>query len=490
MARRYDRIGAAFRAVYDRAAARAPRPPVFSDLQAAAEVAPASRPVLERPLAALLIAGLVVVVVGAAAFILTGDSEEDQPPAAGTTLPTDEPTPTGEQPPVTGDGTTVAPATTEAPLLLRSAPWSSDPLPASDVDPILQAAWEGSGNRGWCSLLAPVSLGPEGEEATAREANFGTDAWAVAWDRPAGPGMLGNSSQCGDCGRSAFGIAGVGPPPAGGDLSAWPNVVEWADGSVGGYGPGDQGATDEPPLGHRHLGEIAVVGQACPYQVWSNLGEDHLTFLVAQMRFVEGHQSDPVEVRVPGGAHEVVIDGGDPPWAQPSVPASGVSTVLVNEWRGSAAATPLVVIEGVAEELPEARIRSANLGAWGVAWDNPAGPGHDSSNNPCAQCGRGVIGLSGVGGSATSGHEGPAHHGRIDWNDGSFAVYDLYLGSNGLPVELMTYTDPETGEEVSDGWQALVEIEGTDSTFTVWSHLGEDHLIDLLTRMRFVDIAP
>ena len=95
-----------------------------------------------------------------------------------------------------------------------------------------------------------------------------------------------------------------------------------------------------------------------------------------------------------------------------------------------------------------------------------------------------------MGGSSSSGYEGPAHHGRIDWNDGSFALYDLYLGSNGLPVELITYTDPETGEEVSDGWQAQVEIAGTDSTYTVWSHLGEDHLIDLLTRMRFVEIAP
>lgn len=488
MARRYDRVGAAFRAVYDRAVSRAPRPPTFGDLQAQAAMAPASRQLLERPLAALLVAGLVVVVVGAAAFILTGEPGEE--PAVASTVPVETTAGNDDQPAPTTATTTISPTTTEGPLLLRSAPWSSEPLSASEVDEVLRMVWTQADNNLWCSLLAPASTGPEGEDATTRAANFGSDSWAVAWDLLDGPGMQGDSSQCGNCGRSAFGIAGVGLVPSGHDFSQRQHVISWADGSTAGYGPGQPASEDEPALGHRYSGEIAVVGQACLYQVWSNLGEDHLQFLLAQLRFVEGHQADPIEVRAPGDPPAVLIDAGDAPWEQSPLAANAVPSLLVTAWRDSKAATPLVAIEGVAEELPDARIRTANFGAWGVAWNNPDGPGHDSSNNPCNNCGRGVIGLSGVSASAVSEYTGPARYGRVEWNDGSFASYDLYLGSQGLPPDLVVYTDAATGEEVPDGWLAQVEIVGTDSTYSVWSHLGEDHLIDLLTRLRFVEVAP
>ncbi len=74
---------------------------------------------------------------------------------------------------------------------------------------MLLDAWSGSANRGYCSLLAPASLGPEGSEATPRVAGFTPELdWSVAWDNPAGPGMTGSSELCEDCGRSAFGILG------------------------------------------------------------------------------------------------------------------------------------------------------------------------------------------------------------------------------------------------------------------------------------------
>jgi hypothetical protein len=103
-----------------------------------------------------------------------------------------------------------------------------------------------------------------GAGATPRAATF-SGGWAVAYDLPAI--------------RSAFGVAGTGATIEGHIYDQWPNRIEWADGSFAEYGL--EGGT-----GPNHLAYLRIAGQRCLYNVWSRLGQEHLEFLLEQLRFV------------------------------------------------------------------------------------------------------------------------------------------------------------------------------------------------------------
>lgn len=338
--------------------------------------------------------------------------------------------------------------------------------------------WRVAENRLWCSALAPTDLGLEGAQAVPRAANFG-GGWAVAWDNPDGPGSTAASQYCPDCGRSAFGIAGVGSVVEPTTAIRMPTILEWSDGSKAGY-VGEGFDPSNPKL----LGEIAISGQGCMYQVWSHLGAAHLEQFINSLRFVEGLKAEQLTLR---GRHAPpqVIDGGSAPWLGSSLSAEDVPDLLLDEWEKARAVQdiPLVAFSDLGEGLDDARIRTANLGSYGVAWDNPSGPGHDGFNQPCLDCGRGVIGLG-------------AHHGddsfggypyRVEWDDGSYAEYGRRLADNRLPWDRIIFNDPATGDPAQDALLARVVIAGSNATITVWSHLGEEHLLQLLESLRFVD---
>ena len=164
---------------------------------------------------------------------------------------------------------------------LPPAPWTEQPLDPETVEPLLLDAWHEAANHQECPLLSPVTLGPEGETATARRAGFEPDLeWFVAWDNPEGPGMTGNSGACEDCGRSAFGIHGS---------SSIADAAEpqWDDGSSVTVHTQDFVAYEDGH--HRELAVISVTGHPCSYEVWSSLGEDHLSWFVDQLRYVIDH---------------------------------------------------------------------------------------------------------------------------------------------------------------------------------------------------------
>ena len=354
---------------------------------------------------------------------ITPSTDDPSTEVVSTTVSVASPTLVEETEPETAAGT-------PAPVL-GDAPWAGAPLSQADVPEVLAEQWKIAENRLWCSALAPADLGPQGTQAVPRAANFG-GGWGVAWDNPDGPGSTGASEYCLDCGRSAFGVAGVGGVVGEDTATRMPNVLEWSDGSKAGY-------TGEglDPTNPKLLGEIAVAGQGCMYQVWSHLGAAHLEQFINSLRFVVGLQ-----------------------------------------------AIPLIAFADLGEGVGDARIRIANLGNWGVAWDNPSGPGHDGFNQPCLDCGRGAIGLGaryGVGDNV----RGYPH--RIEWDDGSFAEYGWRLGDNSLPEDRIIFNDPETGEPTVPAREARLVIAGTDAEFIVWSHLGEDHLLHLLNSLRFVD---
>ena len=368
-------------------------------------------------------------------------------------------------------------------LDLPLAPWSGGTLTPADVDLLLLDAWSEAANRGYCSLLAPASLGPEGENAVPRRAGFTPDEdWHVAWDNADGPGMTGDSEGCDDCGRSAFGVHGTTLLNDG--ISA-----RWSDGSGMEVLPSDfQVYTD----GHqRVLANLVVTGQPCLYQVWSSLGEEHLVWFVNQLRFVESYYSEPFEPRRIGEA--TVIGLGDPPWEAPPLQEAEVDPLLLQRWEEASdrgGQCPLLALSDLGPGNGEAEIRTARFGGWGVAWDNPDGPGHDGTNEPCSDCGRGVVGLSGGRGSPDTIPQGRPF--RAEWEDSSYAVYG-YEGNlyNQLPLDRIDMRDQVTGELTTPPLHAWIQIaDQPDCLYQIWTHLGEDHLHYLFAQLRYVTGYP
>ena len=232
------------------------------------------------------------------------------------------------------------------------------------------------------------------------------------------------------------------------------------------------------------LADIVVPGEGCFYQAWSALGRDHLEGLIAQLRKVEGLRAPTVTPRT--DADTKIIDGGDPPWDAPAVAAADLVAVAFDRSLDGQT-VPVMAFADVGVALASATVRPAAIGNWGAAWDHPTGLGHDAGNYPCANCGRGVIGIGGFGPYEPDG-PGPWARpalAKITWDDGSQAVITWRIGDLRLPESQVVFPDPETGELVPDGVQAMVYIPNA-GTYQVWSHLGYDHLLSLLEAMRFV----
>jgi hypothetical protein len=322
---------------------------------------------------------------------------------------------------------------------------------------VLIEAWNEADNQTWCSALAPGGF--DVGEATARPAEF-SGGWAVAWDLP-------------DL-RSAFGVAGVGLPVFDDIGVRHRNQVTFDDGSVLGW---DGEGFD--PSNPRLLGEFAIPGQGCAYQVWSELGPEHLIAFVRSLRFVDGLQAEPIQLRT--GVE--IIDGGVAPWSADSIPLDAVPALLSEAWAASGTAAPLLASADLGPELAGAVVRPADFAQWGVTWDLPGGPGHDSLNVPCLDCGRGVIGIGGGSGSG----EPLGMPVRIEWDDGSFAEIGYRVAYQKLPPDRPQFRDTATGEPVPDGLQATITIPAVDGRYVVWSHLGFEHLLELIDRLRLVD---
>jgi hypothetical protein len=131
------------------------------------------------------------------------------------------------------------------------------------VPAVYRTEWQNAANRSVCALVAFADTGEAARGAVPRRANF-SGGWAVAWDLPGQ--------------RSAFGIAGTGTTWTS-DTHQWPDRIVWTDGSRATWGL--EGGT-----GPSHLAYVSVAGQGCLYNVWSSLGEDHLRYLLGELRFV------------------------------------------------------------------------------------------------------------------------------------------------------------------------------------------------------------
>lgn len=124
----------------------------------------------------------------------------------------------------------------------------------------------------------------------------------------------------------------------------------------------------------------------------------------------------------------------------------------------------MLAFADLGDEADDAVPRHAtNVGDMLVAWDRPAGPGHDRDGYPCDDCGRGAIGLG------TFLRWAPeASASTHEWADGSFAVM----------------------EEGFYGTEVRIQPAGFSCSYWVWSHLGPHHAEYLLTQLRRVEGHP
>jgi hypothetical protein len=108
--------------------------------------------------------------------------------------------------------------------------------------------------------------------------------------------MAADGTFCENCGRSAVGVAGTGIAADESTIRSWPNVIEYSDGSLVGYGIegsiGGEVVVDDPFTGSgdspTQLAYISIPGQDCLYNVWSRRSESELLDVIDRLRLVEG----------------------------------------------------------------------------------------------------------------------------------------------------------------------------------------------------------
>ena len=161
------------------------------------------------------------------------------------------------------------------------APWTGPKLAATDA-PAVVAEWKKAKNRKTCAALAFAEAGDQTTGARGRKASF-VGGWAVAWDKKGLPGTDGRGYPCPTCGRSVYGVAGTGGVAADAPLENFPFQMKFSDGARAGYGP-----QSEPANKGSHLAFLVIPGQACLYNIWSELGQEHIELLLKNLRRVAG----------------------------------------------------------------------------------------------------------------------------------------------------------------------------------------------------------
>ena len=357
--------------------------------------------------------------------------------------------------PVATDPITTAPTVTSIPTATTEpiesvgpvAPWGREKLTRSSVAPVLVEEWQLAENQLWCSGLFPTGF--DFGDATVRRAEF-SGGWALAWDLP---GL-----------RSAFGIAGTGSPAWDGIGVRQPNTIAYSEQVVGYGGEGFDDAAQQ------RLAEFAIPGQLCGYQVWSNLGDEHLLALVDSLRLVEGLEAEPIgDDLIDFGP----VDRGPAPWTAPAV-----------EYPESYPAAPTETLSFIPTAgLPDGvSVRTTTQPLWSLAWDAADGPGHDTLNYPCSSCGRGVVGVT-----VSSMVAMPDRPPDARWEDGSLGFLLPRLGDSEIPVDRLLYRAPGGTDLLPGAVRMDIYIPDYAVVVSVWTHLGLDSLGDLVDGLRLAD---
>lgn len=144
------------------------------------------------------------------------------------------------------------------------------------------------------------------------------------------------------------------------------------------------------------------------------------------------------------------------PWDQPPLaPANAPGMVLVQWRQAENRGTCAPLAPASIEPHTGARVRAAQFsGGWAIAYDLPGR--------------RSAFGIAGTGSSASDDAYSDWPH-LLRWRDGSTAGYGPEGGTG--PNQL-----------------AYLRIPGQQCLYNVWSNLGPGHLVQLLERIRFVNV--
>jgi hypothetical protein len=158
---------------------------------------------------------------------------------------------------------------------LPEPPWAAKALSSAHVPRELLRAWHAADNRHWCAPMMPELV----RGVAVRDMPL-DGGWAVVFDAPGGAGITADGDGCDRCGTSSFGIAGTAATPEDWrELGSAHLEPRFRDGSMVELEAGDG-------QGGALTATIVASGQGCVYQVWTFLGEDHLSDLVGGLRMV------------------------------------------------------------------------------------------------------------------------------------------------------------------------------------------------------------
>jgi hypothetical protein len=159
------------------------------------------------------------------------------------------------------------------------------------------------------------------------------------------------------------------------------------------------------------------------------------------------------------------------PWTAPPLALADVPQAYLSAWQHAANRSycPLLIMTDLGAGAGATARVSEFVGGWAVAYDKPGSQGTSQQGDRCDTCGREAFGVAG-----TSTRKGtfPAWDKEIVWADGGRARYER----SGM-----------TGGYV-DYFVAHIEEPGSDCVYSVWSALGEQHLLQLLKGLRRVQM--
>lgn len=178
-----------------------------------------------------------------------------------------------------------------------------------------------------------------------------------------------------------------------------------------------------------------------------------------------GEGGAPPPTDAPDTTAPRIPSSGPAPWSAAPLVLADLPDVYRLEWAeaGEPSTCPFLALVDLGPEAARAQIRRAESDReMLVAWDNPDGPGHAPSGEPCEDCGRGVVGLGTLQGDYHV--TGPA---TIAWDDGSFANVDVLPWAYGI--------------------SARIKPAGSNCIYKLWSHISWDHVLYLIGQLRVVE---
>lgn len=161
------------------------------------------------------------------------------------------------------------------------------------------------------------------------------------------------------------------------------------------------------------------------------------------------------------------------PWSDAPLGTEVVPTPILSAWahaENRAQCAPIAPRALGAGEGARARVGELE-GGWAVEFDRRGMPGVGRDGEPCARCGRGVFGIAGT----------------------NLTPEDLVTEESDADVPPPSFADgsslsiepPLEGEQVA---AATLTVRGQGCVYQVWSFLGEEHVRELVSSLRLVEV--